>query len=91
MGNIDTRTQNYSMRGPTVTEDKSFRVSLGVPIPSLNPQQPVQSPLQPQAPPQAHEPPQHNLGSSTGLPPAVGGGGTRCAIAKNFSRTGDSM
>lgn len=63
----------------------SFRLLSGV---SLS-QQPLQSPLQPHAPPQLHEPPQHSFGSSTGLPPIVGGGGTSFASAKNFSSTGD--
>lgn len=65
----------------------SFRLLSGV---SLS-QQPLQSPLQPHAPPQLHEPPQHSFGSSTGLPPIVGGGGTSFASAKNFSSMGDFM
>lgn len=73
------------MKGITETEIGSDRGSV-----SLS-QQPSQSPLQPHAPPQLHEPPQHSFGSSTGLPPTVGGGGTRSASAKNFSSTGDFM
>jgi hypothetical protein len=73
-----------------VTETGSLRVLSGIPL-SAYWQQPSQSPLQPQAPPQLHEPPQHSFGSSTGLPLIVGGGGTRFASAKNFSSTGDFM
>jgi len=75
------------MGGFTETEIGSDRGFLKV---SLS-QQPSQSPLQPHAPPQLHEPPQHSFGSSTGLPPTVGGGGTRSASAKNFSSTGNFM
>jgi hypothetical protein len=56
---------------------------------SLSRQQPSQSPSHPQVPRQPHEPPQHSFRSSTGLPPGVGGGGTRSASARNVSSIGD--